>query len=94
MTTALDTNLLPATAHELARSTDAPSPSGVRPFGLTHTTVVQDNAVVSLDGLRYDPVRQINVDTMGHPVTGPDHVIRMGTTHNTKYDNQWFTDKD
>lgn len=92
MTTALDPTLLPAAAGELAYSTDAPSPAGVRPFGLMHTTIVPNDALVALDGLRYDPVRQINVDTDGRPST--DHVIRMGTSTDTRYDNQWFTDKD
>lgn len=94
MTTFLDPNLLPTADHELAYSTDAPSPTGVRPFGLTYTTVAPDDAVTSLDGLRYDPVRQLNVDTSGEPATSRDHIIRMGTTTDTRYDNQWFEDKD
>lgn len=94
MTTASDTTLLPAAARELAYSTDVPSPVGVRPFGLTHTTIVPDDVLIVLDHLRYDPVRQLNVDTDGRPVTDPDHVIRMGTSTDTRYDNQWFTDKD
>lgn len=95
MTTALEPNLLPAAAHELADSTDVPSPAGVRPFGLTHTTVVPDDVdFASLDGLTYDPARQVNVDANGEPATSPDHIIRMATHTDTKYDNQWFVDKD
>jgi putative ATP-grasp target RiPP len=94
VTTALDITLLPAAAPELVYSADVPSPAGVRPFGLTHTTVVPDDALVALDHLRYDPVRQLNVDSDGRPATDPDQVIRMGTTTDTRYDNQWFEDKD
>ena len=52
MTTALDA-LLPAAGRELTHSADVPSPAGVRPFGLTHTTIVPGDAFVALDHLRH-----------------------------------------
>lgn len=94
MTTVLDPNLLPAAERAHTCSDDVPSPAGTRPFGLTYTTMVPDGAVVTLDHLRYDPVRQLNVDSTGSPAAGLETVIRMATSTDTKYDNQWFTDKD
>jgi putative ATP-grasp target RiPP len=75
---------------------DLPSQQEVRPFGLAHTTVVPAEDIADVSHLRYDPARQLNVDTAtGQPVTESGHIVQMPpTSYDTRYDNQWFTDKD
>lgn len=95
LTTALDPVLLPFTARTLPYSFDVPSQPEGRPFGLAHTTAVPDQDIADVSHLRYDPARQLNVDTTtGQPITEPGHVIQMATHTDTRYDNQWFEDKD
>ncbi|HEY8371668.1 MAG TPA: putative ATP-grasp-modified RiPP [Pseudonocardiaceae bacterium] len=86
--------VLPTSARSLEISTDVPSDA--RPFGLTHTVQLgDDEAMVDLSGLHYDPVRQVNVTPEGTPVIDlPNGPVAAVTTYDTKYDNQWFTDKD
>lgn len=66
-----------------------PNSGTARPFGLTLTQIVP--AAANPDGTIYDPQRQVNTGTDGQPATG---LPTMGTTYNTQYDHQWFTDKD
>ena len=67
----------------------------MRPFGLTLGTPLPDGeAVLSLDGLSYDPVRQVNVDALGRVATADPSLPQMGTVYDTQYDHQRFTDKD
>lgn len=88
-------NLLPARPAEMTISTDVPSPEGTRPFGLTRLEPVPDGAaMVSLDGLSYDPVRQVNVDTAGQPAVHTSGIIHAGTSYDTQYDMTWVVDKD
>jgi putative ATP-grasp target RiPP len=87
--------LLPVAAATLAHSTDVPSQGTVRPFGLTLATPLDgEAAALSLDGTRYDPARQLNVNTEGTPVINTPQLELMGTSQDTKEDHQWWTDKD
>lgn len=65
-----------------------------RPFGLTRATAIApDKAVDVLAGLHYDPALQVNVNEEGVPAVDLPGV--MAVTHqDTRYDSQWFTDKD
>lgn len=87
-------NLLPSRP-DLVVSADAPSGGTVRPFGLTRVATLGANEdVVTLDGTSYNPALQVNVDTNGQPFVDTPNVIHMGTSTDTKHDNQWFKDKD
>ncbi|MFE9391670.1 putative ATP-grasp-modified RiPP [Streptomyces sp. NPDC006784] len=79
----------------LSHSTAAPSTGATRPFGLTCTTPLAGNAAAaSLDGLTYDPQRQVNVHHDGAPLSRDDLMLHAGTSQNTQADHQWWTDKD
>lgn len=87
-------NLLPSRTN-MTVSTDTPNAGTVRPFGLTRvTTLGASDDVATLDGTSYDPASQVNVDGDGRTFVDTPGVIYMGTKSDTKYDNQWFTDKD
>lgn len=69
--------------------------TSTRPFGLTRTVTLDDaTAVNPLDGLRYDPALQLNVNEAGVPVVKTTAASAMVTHQNTQHDSQWFTDKD
>ncbi|WP_291416395.1 putative ATP-grasp-modified RiPP [Actinophytocola sp.] len=88
-------DLLPARPAELTISSDVPSQDDRRPFGLTRLEQVPDGvAMVSLDGLTYDPVCQLNVDTAGRPVVETTAPIHAATSYDTRYDMTWVVDKD
>jgi putative ATP-grasp target RiPP len=89
----LEPGLLPADPYWLEVSHDVPSAPGVRPFGLTRITVVPEEQIVVVAGLRYDPARQITVDADGVPAVHPTG--RRQPTHSpdpTREDNQTWTD--
>lgn len=87
-------SVLPAAAGALAHSTDKPSSAGVRPFGLTRLLPVSPENLDCLDGLHYDPVAQVSVTSAGVAVIDTDSLPTCGTTTDTRYDNQWVTDRD
>jgi putative ATP-grasp target RiPP len=85
--------LLPADPYWLEVSHDVPSAPGVRPFGLTCTSVVSEGQIVVVAGLRYDPARQITVDADGVPAVHPTG--RRQPTHSpqtTAEDGQTWPD--
>lgn len=91
----LTPRLLPAAPAALFHSADTPSVGPVRPFGLTRIThLADDDALLSLDGMTYDPERQVNVHQNGSPLTGPELMLAAATNQNTQADHQWWTDKD
>lgn len=95
MTSVLDPNLMPARKASLEVSDDVPSNGDLRPFGLTRGTLLADGeAMTTLDGMTYDPARQVNVDTDGRPVVDSPLTPQMGTSTDTQHDMQWFVDKD
>jgi putative ATP-grasp target RiPP len=79
----LEPGLLPADPYWLEVSHDVSSAPGVRPFGLTRTTVVPEEQIVVVAGLRYDPARQITVDAEGVPA-----ICSPGRREPT-YSTQW-----
>lgn len=86
--------LLPAAPAGLSHSTDAPSSGSVRPFGLTRVTPLEaGEAVGLLEGLTYDPQRQVNVHNEGAELTEGE-LMHANTSQNTQADHQWWTDKD
>lgn len=87
-------NLMPAASTDAHLSSDAPSVPGVRPFGMTNIEHVRDSEIPEIAGLVYDPARQVNVTSDGDAASGNDRILRAGTSEDTRYDNQWFVDKD
>lgn len=66
-----------------------------RPFGLTRTVALDATSAANpLDGLRYDPALQLNVDATGTPVVDGPQMPSLVTNQNTQADHQWWTDKD
>lgn len=90
----LDPVLLPATGHTVRVTSDRPSMGAVRPFGMTCTETVHEDALVDIGDIRYDPQRQVNIDADGYPAATHERIVRMGTSTDTRFDNQWFVDKD
>lgn len=74
--------VLPADLARFRISSDTASAPGVRPFGLTRTTVVPDEQVETISGFHYDPVRQTTVDDHGIPV-----IHAADKRHQTNCDN-------
>nr|WP_278250935.1 MULTISPECIES: putative ATP-grasp-modified RiPP [unclassified Actinopolyspora] len=58
------------------------------------TALADGEAMTDLSELSYDPERQINVDSAGDPVVANPLSQRMTTHTDTRYDMQWFVDKD
>ncbi|WP_017972805.1 putative ATP-grasp-modified RiPP [Actinopolyspora halophila] len=95
MTGVPETNLFPSRTPAEDLSTDVPSGTALRPFGLTRGTALADGeAMTDLSGLTYDSERQINVDSEGDPVVADPLSPRMTTHTDTRYDMQWFVDRD
>jgi putative ATP-grasp target RiPP len=89
----LEPGLLPADPYWLEVSHDVPSVPGVRPFGLTRTTVVPEEQIVVVAGLRYDPARQITVDAEGVPaICSTDRRHPTHSARDTQEDEQHWTD--
>lgn len=89
----LEQGLLPADPYWLEVSQDVPSAPGVRPFGLTCTTVVPEEKAVIVTGLSYDPARQITVDADGVPaIYSAGHRQPTHSPETTKEDGQTWTD--
>jgi putative ATP-grasp target RiPP len=90
----LEPGLLPADPYWLEVSSDAPSTPGVRPFGLTRTSVVPQDKITVIAGICYDPIRQITVDDEGVPAI---HLAaRKQPSHSpetTQEDGQTWTDQ-
>ncbi|MGQ0777489.1 MAG: putative ATP-grasp-modified RiPP [Pseudonocardiales bacterium] len=91
----LVSSVLPADLGRFRISSDTASARGVRPFGLTRTTVVPSERADIISSLRYDSVRQVTVDDHGAPIV---HSAKGRPTTNsdstTKEDNQEWTDTD
>jgi len=86
---------LPTTVSAPGVSQDAPSAGPTRPFGLTRTTELpQPKAPLPLDGLRYDPQRQLTITRDGEAAVSSVPLPLAVTHQNTQYDHQWVTDND
>jgi len=76
-------------------SFDAPSDVPIRPFGLTRTSSLPGREVDRFLGeIGYDAIYQVSRTADGVPVIEQEHIVRAATPCDTRYDNQWFTDKD
>jgi len=86
---------LPTAVSASGVSQDVPSAGPTRPFGLTRTTPLpQPKEPLPLDGLHFDPQRQLTITRNGEAAVS-SVPLPLGVTHqNTQYDHQWVTDKD
>jgi putative ATP-grasp target RiPP len=90
----LAANPLPARTAQ-GMSTDAPTAGPTRPFGLTRVQQLGDGeGVVSVQGVSYDPDRQLSVDADGNPLIAASGAVFAATKTDTKYDMTWVVDAD
>ncbi|ASU78753.1 hypothetical protein CDG81_11225 [Actinopolyspora erythraea] len=85
-------NMFPTAAANPAKSADRPSGAELRPFGLTGLVELDERELADPDQPHYDPARQLNVSPEG--TTSAEHLLRAATRQDTRYDSQWFVDRD
>lgn len=73
-----------------AISTDLPSTGDQRPFGLSLAVATDPTQTVKTAGFRYDPGRQMTVDTDGVPaIISPAMAKGQTKSHTTPYDTEF-----
>ncbi|SFE33052.1 putative ATP-grasp target RiPP [Actinopolyspora alba] len=84
--------LFPCTDGDSSKTTGDGGGTSPRPFGLTRTVEVHDSRLNTPGELDYDPRRQVSVAPGGE--NSERLALRAVTHQDTRYDSQWFVDKD
>jgi putative ATP-grasp target RiPP len=63
-------------------------------FGYGTLNRLPENGTLDLTGVTYDPVRGLNLDTSGEPMTLMPITMASSTKANTTEDHQTWTDSD